>query len=414
MAVFFNGVDLASNFFNGIDLTNIFFNRVEVFTADEPEFLLDFDGVEDFYIIQAEERDFNIPATGDFSFGGFFLVPVDIPPADRALIGRSSTDDSATWRYQLQYQGGGQLRFYTNGTNFIQIPNFIQDFGGQRLQIEAKWGATDYEILINGNIGAKGGTGIRPTDNSDANFFIGCTGNGTGTGIGNYLATQVHNWFFGDEFTPCNEGEGLTVTGDQGTTGTIFRESQWREQEEFKLAFTIDSDDLRIDPVTNWVTVNDIDAKLITNIRPNGTDQNLFSTGSSNSTGVIRLSLNSSNQVTMLINNSTGTTVASLVDPTIRGDSDDLEFEFVNSTILINGALLFDFTSSAAETMNSFQTYFFGRLSNSDIWQSRQELQTFFAGGELFPLNEGVGLTVLGDQGTTGVLSNETMWQTLE
>lgn len=410
MAVIFNGIDLNSVFFNGIELDTIFFNGVEVFSSAEPvqEFILDFDGVEDFYTIQAEERSFNIPATGDFSWGG--VITIDEAPANaRTFMGRSAAANDTPHRYQLQMQANGNLRFYS-GSIFCQSSGFAEEFAGVPTLIECKWVGLETQIFVNGVLRQTADIPQRPVDDPVAQFLIGGQNNNAGTGINHFSKMQLSNWFFDTEFTPVNEGEGLIVTGDEGTSGQINRESQWRLPREFLLS--MDS------TFTDQILFSGL--PLIQRVKTfwlaesfNLTNENDFIIFNNSTAEFIRMApFGGEIAIRLFTNNGDNLSFNSNLFTPSDGDfSIDLTFNFTNGNVDL------EIIQDGQPTQNV--SGIMGGLIGFDWRMSRIQnrspvigkITQFEHNTEVFPCNEGGGLTVTGDEGTVGTITRETMWE---
>lgn len=406
MAFEFNGVNIDLANFNGVELDRIFFNGVEVFTLDEDEFLLDFDGVEDFYIIAGEENAFNMPATGEFTFGGIITFSEETPEAQRGFFGRSSQTDEL-WSYYFKFQGNGNLRLWVAG-QFTNYGGFLPEFAGQTLLLEGRVTAgNSLQILVNGDVITEDPIAFRAEDNPNVNWFMGCMGNSTGTGIQNYYDIQFHNWFFQDEEFPCNEGEGLTVTGSLGTKGTIFKESQWIEKPEFKIVCNGIDENVSILNNINYVNVFDIDFEILIDspltISANDKVLNLGYNLTTGDNSYYVEGVNSTTWASRVRSGNVNLETIQFPAPTGKGT---LSFK--------DGVLKFDETVLATHSDNVFDISLIHCFIASNIVNSLNPVMSvynFRFDTEVFECNEGVGLTVTGDEGTVGTITREEMWE---
>lgn len=425
MAVFFNGVDLASNFFNGVDLTNIFFNGVEVFTSEETEIpaKLVFDGVQDWYIITGEENPFNIPSEveqDEFFYGCTIIVPTEIPLVTTPFLGRSSTA-LVPFRYQLQFSDGGDLECVGGLGTIISSFNLIQRRGGERIEISVRYIGDLFQLIVDGDV-INTSSVTRPVD-AETNFFLGCGGDVTGASIANYSDIELITWFFGEEEFRCNEGSGLIVTGELGTEGLIFRSSMWEIiPTEFKLDFD-GIEDFYIIPGTenafNMPATGEFTfGGLITFSQETPTSQRGFFGKSSQTdepwsyyfkfqgNGNLRL------WVAGQFTNYGGFL------PEFAGQTLFLEGRVTAGNdlqILVDGVVITQDPIAFRAEDNAGVNWFIGCMGNSAGTgiQNFYDLQmlNWYHQEEFFPLNEGTGLIVTGLQGTEGVINRDSQWR---
>ena len=87
----FNGTQAGTVTFNGVVVSNVYFNGSLVFGGSAPNlYLRDLNPInEDCLILPNSTLNMDIPASGDFEYGGIFTIPTTLSQAFTTLLGRT-------------------------------------------------------------------------------------------------------------------------------------------------------------------------------------------------------------------------------------------------------------------------------------------------------------------------------------
>ena len=193
-----------------------------------PPRLLNFNATnQDYSFIPQTEKVYNVPATGDYSFGIKIKVAPTVENRFKGLLGYDPSGSlDVGSRFGLYINPTGLLVFSNSDGSSLAVttsPNFEQDYAGQIVEIIGEYFDGGLRILINGNIEATSASSVRPsTVNSNIPFRIGVRGNSDGTGITNssFFTGQIYSWFIGNDYFNTIQSEGFETVSSLGTTST--------------------------------------------------------------------------------------------------------------------------------------------------------------------------------------------------
>ena len=193
-----------------------------------PPRLLNFNATnQDYSFIPQTEKVYNVPATGDYSFGIKIKVAPTVENRFKGLLGYDPSGSlDVGSRFGLYINPTGLLVFSNSDGSSLAVttsPNFEQDYAGQIVEIIGEYFDGGLRILINGNVEATSASSVRPsTVNSNIPFRIGVRGNSDGTGITNssFFTGQIYSWFIGNDYFNTIQSEGFETVSSLGTTST--------------------------------------------------------------------------------------------------------------------------------------------------------------------------------------------------
>ena len=199
-----------------IDITKTSYNKAYlgstlVFGGGPTQYLRDLNSVnEDCLILPNSTLNTDIPATGDFEYGGVFTILSILSQAFTSLLGRL-VFGASNGRYGVWLSSNGSLNVQVSpSSNTINIPNVVLNYKGQTIEIKVRYTSSGCDVLFDNVIVGSTTNTTRPST-STTNFFVGAFGDGGGSNpsSGKYYFGEIHSVFHGANSWDFNEPSGF-------------------------------------------------------------------------------------------------------------------------------------------------------------------------------------------------------------
>lgn len=157
----------------------------------------------------------DIPATGDFEYGGIFTIPASVP-GTTGMLGRLTSGADVDYRYGFYLDISGSLIIATGLNEIMTVANFTTNYVGQKIKVSVKYEGSEVVLLID-DLETAREVKARPSTGTDS-FFVGAYGNinGITPRDGRYYNDKVHSIYYGNINWSFNERSGFDCTSDVG------------------------------------------------------------------------------------------------------------------------------------------------------------------------------------------------------
>jgi hypothetical protein len=175
----------------------------------------------DHLFIPQSEKVFQVPSSGDYSYGVTMEVPVTSPSVVKGIIGYLSKGGTVNGRYGAAILSTGFLTVFSRDVSSWSVVDLIGVYGGQKIDLRVDYVGVEVIVYINNTEIDRITPSARP-DVAIGNFFIGAYAESNGITIdgARCFNGKIYNFFIDQDIFNCNEGSGFSTFSDLGTEAT--------------------------------------------------------------------------------------------------------------------------------------------------------------------------------------------------